>query len=132
MKWGYTIPGGRPVINARSETMEEKPLFCDGARQRRCLIPAAHYFEWDQDKTKYAIRPKAKGMMFMAGIYRLESSGPVFTILTREPAAELAAIHHRMPVLLPRDACAAWLNLANPAEAVLQAAVTEVAFSAVS
>ena len=45
MRWGYAFPDGRPVINARSETAAEKPMFRDGMQHRRCLIPASYYFE---------------------------------------------------------------------------------------
>ncbi|MFR3409695.1 MAG: SOS response-associated peptidase family protein [Christensenellales bacterium] len=48
MQWGYTLPDGRLLINARSETAGEKPLFQDAMRQHRCLIPATDYFEWEK------------------------------------------------------------------------------------
>ena len=48
MKWGYTLPDGKQIINARSETAADKPLFRDGMQQRRCLIPATNYFEWEK------------------------------------------------------------------------------------
>ena len=48
MKWGYTLPDGKQIINARSETAADKPLFRDGMLQRRCLIPATNYFEWEK------------------------------------------------------------------------------------
>ena len=60
MRWGYAFPNGRPIINARCETAAQKPMFKDGMRQRRCVIPASHYFEWERRgaaRTKYAIRP---------------------------------------------------------------------------
>ena len=44
MKWGYTLPDGKQIVNARSETAADKPLFRDGMLQRRCLIPATNYF----------------------------------------------------------------------------------------
>ena len=46
MRWGYSFPNSRPIINARSETASKKALFKDGMLQRRCLIPASNYFEW--------------------------------------------------------------------------------------
>ena len=61
MRWGYAFPNGRPIINARSETAAQKPMFKDGMRQRRCVIPASHYFEWERRgaaRTKYAIRTR--------------------------------------------------------------------------
>lgn len=45
MRWGYTFPNSKPVINARAETAAIKPMFKDGMKQRRCLIPASNYFE---------------------------------------------------------------------------------------
>ena len=68
MRWGYSFPGGRPVINARAETAAEKPLFRDGMRQRRCLIPATCYFEWEhrgKEKIKYAIAPENNDMIYL-------------------------------------------------------------------
>lgn len=76
MRWGYSFPGDRPVINARVETAADKPLFRDGMKQRRCLIPASHYFEWARQpgqRTKYALRPAQRGTVYLAGIYHLEN-----------------------------------------------------------
>ena len=134
MQWGYTLPDGKKIINARSESAALRPMFMDGMRQRRCLVPASHYFEWTHGtrvKTKYAIRPRQAGAMYMAGLYRLEAGRAVFTILTREPAPQIAFIHHRMPVILPRDAAKAWLNLQTPAEEVIARAEQDVCFGAV-
>ena len=113
MQWGYTLPDGRRIINARSETAETKPMFADGMRQRRCAVPATNYFEWERTgraRTKYAIRPADGQLFYMAGIYRIESGMPVFSILTREPAESIAFIHDRMPVILPRDLVRDWTN----------------------
>ena len=135
MTWGYTLPGGKRLINARSESAADKPLFREGMLKRRCLIPASHYFEWSHDaraRMKYAIRPEGTGMMYMAGLYRLEEGRPVFTILTREPAPQIAFIHNRMPVILPRDAAGAWLRLQTPAAEVLARAEQDVVYGAVT
>ena len=48
MRWGYRLGNGKLLFNARSETADAKALFRDGMRQRRCLVPAAHYFEWEK------------------------------------------------------------------------------------
>ena len=87
MSWGYSLPDGKRIINARSETAEEKAMFRDGMAQRRCVVPATNYFEWERagkQKTKYAIRPAGNGLMYMAGIYRVENGRPVFTILRQK------------------------------------------------
>ena len=122
MKWGYTLPSGKHIINARSETAEAKPLFRDGLLERRCLIPASNYFEWDKDKVKYAIRSPDSPILYMAGIYRFENSQPVFTILTREPDPSIAFIHNRMPVILRPEAKNDWLNMRYAARDVIRAA----------
>ena len=88
-------------------------MFADGIRQRWCLIPAQHYYEWkktDGKKVKYAIEPEGADGFFLAGIYRMEAGKPVFKILTRDAAEGIAFIHERMPVILPNEAVSDWLN----------------------
>lgn len=133
MKWGYTMSNGKLVFNARSETASEKPLFRDGMTQRRCLVPAAHYFEWEKrgrEKIKYAIKPADVSVLYMAGIYRIENGVPVFSILTREPASSISFIHDRMPVILPCALMTDWLNPRFKAEEVLRSATLDISFSA--
>ncbi len=134
MEWGYTLPDGRRIINARSETAHEKGMFKDGLKNRRCLIPASGYFEWEKrekEKIKYDIRPAGNGTLYMAGLYRIEGNKAVFTILTREPAESIAFIHDRMPVILPDDMRDDWLNPKYDAADVMKDAVTEVMHRAV-
>ena len=107
MEWGYTLPDGRRIINARSETAHEKGMFKDGLKNRRCLIPASNYYEWekrDKEKIKYDICRADSETLYMAGLYRIEGNKAVFTILTREPAESIAFIHDRMPVILSGQA----------------------------
>lgn len=124
MKWGYTGCGNR-VINARSETASEKPMFRGSMAARRCLVPASGYYEWQRTesgaktRSKYAFfRPGQP--LYMAGLWREEKGEPLplFVILTRAAAPELAGIHDRMPVILPDTQIAAWLMSPDP-EAVM-------------
>ena len=131
MKWGFTAANGGNVINARSETAAEKPMFRDGIVRRRCVIPASSYYEWEKcgaEKVKYAIRSRNASVTYMAGLYRFEASGPVFTILTRSPVGSIAFVHDRMPVLLPRELLNDWLNPQCPAQEVLDAIDPQVDF----
>ena len=131
MEWGYHLSDGKRIINARSETAAQKSMFADGIRQRRCLIPAQHYYEWekvDGRKVKYSIEPKDSEAFFLAGIYRIEAGKPVFTILTRNAAEGIAFIHERMPVILPDVAAKDWLNPKYHGNDILQAAITQMKF----
>lgn len=115
-KWGFpnfNKPG--VIINARSESLEEKPLFQQSFHRRRCLVPASGYFEWKKDnKVKFLIRTEYP-LIYMAGlygIYRDKNANPYtgFVIITTEPSPAIAHIHNRMPVLLSRDQADMWLN----------------------
>ena len=69
MCWSYLLSNSKQVINTHSETAAVRALFRDGMRQRRCLIPASNFVEWernDSGKVKYAIRPRQSGLMYMA------------------------------------------------------------------
>lgn len=131
MEWGYHLSDGKRIINARSETASQKAMFADGICQRRCLIPAQHYYEWekaDGKKVKYAIEPEGSEGCFLAGIYRMEAGKPVFTILTRGASEGIAFIHERMPVILPNEVTADWLNPKYHGNDILQAAITQMKF----
>jgi putative SOS response-associated peptidase YedK len=113
MKWGFALPSKKLLINARFETFTEKPTFKNCSR---CLIPASGYFEWKRDtipKVKYAFSVSEK-MLFLAGLYKndkksKDTSLADFVILTREAVGVAADIHHRMPVIIPREKAGEWL-----------------------
>ena len=131
MRWGYTLPDGKLLFNARSETAAEKAIFKDGMTQSRCLIPATCYFEWahrGNDKIKYAIAPQNSSMIYLAGIHRKEGNRAACTILTRELVESIAFIHNRMPVILPSEAIGDWLNVRYEAADVLKAAQTDMGY----
>lgn len=132
MGWGYHLSNGKLLINARSETAAEKAIFADGIRQRRCLIPADHYFEWEKKadgKIKYTIEPKHSEEFFLAGIYRIEEGKPVFVVLTRDAADGIAFIHKRMPVILPREAAMEWLNSNSHGDEILKTALVDMEYT---
>lgn len=132
MRWGFERPNGGLVINARSETAAQKPMFRDSARLRRCLVPASWYFEWErrpEGKVKYALRPERDGLAYMGGLYMLGSDGiPRFTILTRDAAKKIAFIHDRMPVLVPPEQRESWLSQQMTLDELLADAETDVEY----
>jgi putative SOS response-associated peptidase YedK len=115
------------TINARAETVAEKPAFRQAFRRRRCLIPADGFYEWrkvDARKQPYCIAP-ADGQPFaFAGLWeRWERDGQVLesgTILVTQANALLAPIHDRMPVILDPADEARWLDPALTDPAALQ------------
>lgn len=120
MKWSYGEFTGRPMINARAETIIQKPMFRQSFHQRRCLIPAAAYYEWKQNegqtkKTKYRISIDSSDFFFMAGIYNTfkDKLGNLYTgyaIITTEACKGIGMIHDRMPVILKNGTELIWLD----------------------
>ena len=128
MKWGFSLDK-KLVFNARSETAAQRPLFSDSMKQRRCLIPASAYFEWDHREakpSKYRFRPEGTQLLYLAGLYRLDESGPVFTILTRDAAPDIACFHDRMPVIAARSQARAWLDQRQSPDLLLAQPVTRL------
>lgn len=140
MRWGFSrYNGGGAVINARSETAMVKPMFAKSLRERRCLLPASCYFEWQRTrggakKQKYAIALPDGKPLYLAGVYREEKSFPipVFAILTREASPKLAYLHDRMPVLLPSSGCDAWISQTCDVEEIMRNSLTSLICTAVT
>ena len=139
LRWGL-IPSwakdpaiGSRMINARSETVAEKPAFRRAFRRRRCLVPADGFFEWKREagegatkgpKTPYWIHRAAREPFVMAGLWETWDPGetaPVytFTVLTTEAVPSIREIHPRMPVILPASAHDRWLDPKAAAEDLL-------------
>lgn len=100
----------KPLINARAETLAEKPTFRP-LLESRCLVPASAYFEWRRDhgqRLKNRIAPQAGGIMAFAGLH----DGERFAIVTCAPAANILHIHNRMPVALTPEGETAWSDSA--------------------
>ena len=112
---------GRGLINARSETVEEKPSFRHAFRSRRCLIPASGFYEWKREngrKQPYYIRVKSGLPMAFAGLWEQWNSPDgekVLTcaILTVSANALMEEIHQRMPVIVPPSNAGEWLGSAD-------------------
>src|SRR4051812_24088655 len=137
VRWGLVPfwakdPGiGNKLINARMETVHEKPAFRRAFAARRCLLPADGYFEWypTEQKTKagkplkqpFFIHPADGGVMAMAGLYEIwrdptrDEDDPqrflwTCTVLTTTAEDAVGHIHDRMPLLVEPDRYAAWLD----------------------
>ena len=110
IKWGFTIfDTTKLVINARCETLAQKPLFRQSYHQARCLIPISGFYEWTQH-IPYMIKPVADAGWFIAGIWRVEQGRPVFCVITEPASKSLSHIHHRMPCIIPHHQADRWLS----------------------
>jgi putative SOS response-associated peptidase YedK len=113
--WAETAADGARMINARSETVSEKPAYREAFQQRRCLIPADGFYEWrNTGSIKIPMRVTTDQPFAFAGLWERWQRGddaPLFTctILTTSPAASIAHIHDRMPVMLRPDQFDLWL-----------------------
>ena len=104
-------------INARAETLTNKPYFREAFRQRRCLVPANGYYEWRVErgvKQPYFIRVKGVALFSFAGLWSSwqGTDGPLesFAVITTAAGEDLAHIHHRMPVIIGPDHYGTWLE----------------------
>jgi putative SOS response-associated peptidase YedK len=129
--WAKDPKIGNRMINARMETVAEKPAYRRAFAARRCLLPADGYFEWypTEEKTKagkprkqpFFIRPKDHGTLAMAGLYEiwrdpeLADDDPdrfrwTCTVLTTEAEDAVGHIHDRMPLMVEPERWGAWLD----------------------
>ena len=115
--WADDLKIGARLINARADTAPTKPAFRAAAKIRRCLVPSDGFYEWTaagSDKQPYFIHRKDGAVFAFAGLWeswRGPDQAPVetFTILTTAANAAVAAVHDRMPVILPATSWDAWL-----------------------
>ena len=124
LKWGLVPPWakdpkiGFKMINARAETVHEKPSFREALKKKRCLIVADSFYEWkrtEDRKVPMRIKMKNNELFAMAGLWEswTSPSGELVhtcTILTTEPNDLMSTIHDRMPVILKQKDEQTWLN----------------------
>jgi putative SOS response-associated peptidase YedK len=146
VKWGL-VPSwakdakiGNRMINARMETVAEKPAYRRALAARRCLLPADGYFEWyptdektaagKPKKQPFFIHPKDGGTLAMAGLYEIwrdpakdDDADDRFlwtcTVITTDAPDDLGKIHDRMPLMVEPDRWAAWLDPSTDKDSVL-------------
>ncbi|MRR55774.1 MAG: SOS response-associated peptidase [Deltaproteobacteria bacterium] len=124
LRWGF-IPSwakdsaaAKAIINARSETAQEKPFFRQALRKRRCIIPANGFFEWqraESSKQPYYIRMKLDVIMGLAGVWECWTSPDgerleTCAILTVSSNSLIRTIHDRMPVIIRPENYPLWLD----------------------
>ena len=130
--WAKTASNGSRMINARAETVAQRPAFRDAFRRRRCLVLADGFYEWQRAgsvKKPMRIVMESGEPFAFAGLWAMwrDSEGnriPSCTIITTEANDLLRPIHNRMPVILPREMEEFWLDRDVQDVAVLENALT--------
>jgi putative SOS response-associated peptidase YedK len=130
VRWGLIPPWVKDprefslLINARAETVHDKPAFRNAMKRRRCLFPADGFYEWKTEgarKRPFVARPRHGGPMAFAGLWE-NWIGPngeeveTAAIITTEANSEMGAVHHRAPVIVPPEQFDFWLDCANVSE----------------
>ena len=118
--WGF--PGfdkGKLLINARSESVKDRPTFADSFAGRRCALPAAGFYEWDKKKEKVIFTLPDRPILYLAGIFRPYGEEKRFVVLTREANASMEPVHDRMPLILTGDEVLPWVSDAVRASDIL-------------
>ncbi len=116
--WAKDIKIGYKMINARAETLQEKPSFRKALAMQRCIVPAGGFFEWkklDREKIPYYIFLKNHQLFGFAGLYDVwhDKQGKelkTYTIITTQPNSLVGSIHNRMPAILEKQDEDTWLN----------------------
>ena len=136
--WADSLAAGNKMINARAETIAEKPSFQEAFRRKRCLIFVDGFYEWKRDvdsKRPFYFHSADDDVMAFAGIYETWTSSEgestaTCAIVTTEANELMKPIHHRMPVILSAEAGRTWLDPAGSdlrdLQQLLRPAETEV------
>jgi len=128
MKWGvmpaWAKPGkfSAPLINARSETVREKPSFKHLVKSHRVIIPINGFYEWKRNgksKVPYFVTPSDSDVMLVAGLFQPnkkdDQERDQVCVVTVESNEEMAKVHHRMPVILKPDNALQWIQASDDA-----------------
>ena len=110
--WGLppASEGRSFLINARMETVTEKPTFRDAFAHRRCLVVASGWYEWSAPKRPWHVQLLDGGVMAFGGLLLRRGSEDRFVVMTSAANGELGSIHHRQPLVLSPDRWQCWLT----------------------
>lgn len=121
-KWGYLTDWyKRPLINARSENITKNRVFSKSFSDRRCLIIADSYYEWEKignEKIPWRVMLKDESLFAMAGVWEEKDGDIYFAVITVSPNELIGEIHDRMPVILEKESEKNWLE--KPDETLLK------------
>lgn len=109
-RWGFPGFNGKQLIfNARSESALEKKMFKESVEQRRVVVPATWFYEWNKNKEKNIFYREKQPVLYMAGLYNRYQDEDRFVILTTAANESMRPVHDRMPLVLEQDEIEKWL-----------------------
>lgn len=117
--WGFPAKDGSLVINARAESVLQKPMFSSSMEKRRCIIPATHFYEWDAAKNRVEFNVADRPILYLAGFWQLYEDLIRYVILTTAANGSMAPVHDRMPLMLEDADLRPWLYDLKAATALL-------------
>ncbi|MFE9688277.1 SOS response-associated peptidase [Micromonospora sp. NPDC005806] len=125
--WSRSASSATRMINARAETVATSRAYAPSFARRRCLVPADGWYEWVREpggrRQPYYMTPTDGSVLAFAGIWSVREAAAAelltFSVLTTAAVGELAEVHDRMPLLLPRERWAAWLGSTGDPAALL-------------
>ena len=127
LTWGFPGRSGKGlVINARAEGIAQKPMFSDSIRARRCVLPAAGFYEWDRSKEKVRFRLAERPVIYLAGIFRPYGAEERFAIITREANGSMLPVHDRMPLMIAPEDVRDWIRDPGQTERLLTQPLPEL------
>ncbi len=126
--WSKDMKLGSKLINARSETLREKPSYRNLLSSKRCAVLSDGYFEWQQSengKQPFYIHHPRNKLLPLAGLWDVWEDDDnkkvyTYTVITTTPADSISFIHNRMPVILNEDAMHVWINPETPKEKAMK------------
>lgn len=124
--WGLTSRDNKLIINARAESVLDRPMFSDSFSNRRCLLPAAGFYEWDKTKTKFIFKRPDGKPMYLAGFYDLNEGKDSFVILTTAANKSMEPVHDRMPVIIEAASALEYLQDTSAAMDMLKEPMPEL------
>lgn len=112
MKWGFPgFKNNQLIINARSESVLQKPMFAEAFTKNRCVFPTTGFFEWNKKHQKFLFNYNdPRETLYIAGFYEYFGQTPQSIILTTEPNDSVREVHSRMPLILAKKQIKAWIT----------------------
>lgn len=126
MHWGMEHEKVGLIINAKSESLFEKPMFSKSIEKRRLIIPCEKFYEWDRTKRRITFSLDSNDVIYLAGIYDITKNEISFAIITTPANESMAPFHDRMPLIIKKDNVKDWLLDSSCTKDILNQSMPEI------